>query len=89
MKYLIKCCGRIVDTDNKPIWCIKCGEHDIEVVEYTKDTMLPYPFCGNDPQAVALETIGLYWYECDSCGASSGSAEDWVEARRLWNDRVG
>ena len=42
MKYLIKCCGRIVDVDNKPIWCIKCGEHDIEVVEYTKDTMLSF-----------------------------------------------
>tara|TARA_A100001201_G_scaffold79067_1_gene70803 strand:+ start:837 stop:1091 length:255 start_codon:yes stop_codon:yes gene_type:complete len=25
MKYLIDCCKRVVDSDNKPKWCIKCG----------------------------------------------------------------
>ena len=66
MKYLIKCCGRIVDVDNKPIWCIKCG----------------------DAQAEAMESIGLYWYECDECGGASGSADDWVKAREKWNKRI-
>ena len=40
MKYLIKCCGRIVDVDNKPIWCIKCGRHDIVVTEYYETLIL-------------------------------------------------
>ena len=88
LKYLIRCCNRIVDTDNKPIWCIKCGKHDIEVVEFTEDTMLPCPFCGGHPQAEAMQTIGLYWYECEDCGGASGSADDWVEARRKWNKRL-
>ena len=87
MKYLIKCCGRIVDTDNKPIWCIKCGKHDIEVVEYTKDTMLPCPFCGGHPQAEAMETIGLYWYECEDCGCMTADFSDFYEAKKRWNQR--
>ena len=86
MKYLIKCCGRIVDVDNKPIWCIKCGEHDIEVVEYTEDTMLPCPFCGGEAMAEAL--TGMYWYECDNRSASSGHADDWIKAKRNWNERA-
>jgi predicted nucleic acid-binding Zn ribbon protein len=85
MKYLLKCCGRIVDVDNKPLWCIKCGEHDIEVVEFTDDTMLPCPFCGGEPMAESL--TGMYWYECEDCTASSGHADDWVQARKNWNGR--
>tara|TARA_B100001094_G_C17860879_1_gene637339 strand:+ start:429 stop:689 length:261 start_codon:yes stop_codon:yes gene_type:complete len=85
MKYLIKCCGRIVDVDNKPLWCIKCGEHDIEVVEFTDDTMLSCPFCGGEPMAESL--TGMYWYECGDCTASSGHADDWVQARKNWNGR--
>ena len=57
------------------------------MVEFTDDTMLPCPFCGGHPQAEAMETIGLYWYECDDCGGASGSADDWVEARKKWNER--
>jgi len=87
MRYLLSCCNRIVKADNKPIWCIRCGDHDIEVTEFTDDTMLPCPFCGGHPQAEALETIGLYWYECEDCGGASGSADDWVEARKKWNGR--
>ena len=87
MKYLLSCCNRIGETDNKPIWCIKCGDHDIEVTQFTENSLLPCPFCGGRPQAEALDSIGLYWYECEDCGASSGSADDWVEARRLWNGR--
>ena len=87
MKYLLSCCNRVVDVDNKPIWCIKCGTHGIRVTEFTEDTMLPCPFCGGHPQAEAMETIGLYWYECEDCGGASGSADDWVEARKKWNGR--
>ena len=65
MKYFIKCCGRIVNVDNKPIWCIKCGKHDIEVVEYTEDTMLPCPFCGGQVDskntALAVRLVGVYY----------------------------
>ena len=85
MKYLIKCCNRIVDVDNKPIWCIKCGKHDIDVVQFTEDTMLPCPFCGGEGMAESL--AGMYWYECEDCTASSGHADDWVEARKNWNRR--
>tara|TARA_R110002020_G_scaffold427731_2_gene637149 strand:+ start:1859 stop:2125 length:267 start_codon:yes stop_codon:yes gene_type:complete len=87
MKYLIKCCGRIVNVDNKPIWCIRCSKHDIDVVEYTEDTMLPCPFCGGHAMAESL--AGMYWYECEDCTGSSGHADDWVKARRNWNDRLG
>ena len=87
MKYLLSCCNRIVETDNKPIWCIKCGDHDIEVTQFTENSLLPCPFCGGRPQAEALDSIGLYWYECEDCGASSCSADVWVEAMRLWNGR--
>lgn len=34
MKYLLTCCDRIVDVDNKPKWCIKCGRHDIKVIDW-------------------------------------------------------
>jgi len=50
--------------------------------------MLPCPFCGGHPQAEAMESIGLYWYECDDCGGASGSADDWVKARAKWNTRL-
>tara|TARA_Y100001938_G_scaffold140883_1_gene209751 strand:+ start:3963 stop:4091 length:129 start_codon:yes stop_codon:yes gene_type:complete len=37
MKYLIKCCNRIVDVDNKPLFCLKCGidrsELEVEKIE--------------------------------------------------------
>ncbi len=37
MKYLIKCCNRIVDVDNKPLFCLRCGvdatELEIEEIE--------------------------------------------------------
>ena len=85
MKYLLGCCNRIVDTDNKPIWCIKCGEHGIKVTEVTEETMLSCPFCGGNPMTESL--AGMYWYECDDCGGASGSADDWVEARKKWNGR--
>jgi len=88
MKYLIKCCGRIVDVDNKPKWCIKCGIHNVEVEEFDENTKLPCPFCGGQPQAQAMDSVGLYWYECDTCEASSGGAEDWAEATRKWNKRI-
>jgi Lar family restriction alleviation protein len=87
LRYLLKCCGRIVDTDNKPIWCIKCGRHDIEVVKYDEDTMLPCPFCGGEPMKEALNSAKMYWYECEECGASSGHAEDWTRAKKNWNMR--
>ena len=87
VKWFLSCCGRVVKGDNKPIWCIKCGEHDIEVTEFTEDSLLPCPFCGGKPQAEALDSIALYWYECSDCTASSGGAEDWVEARKNWNMR--
>ena len=53
-----------------------------------EEEMLDCPFCGGRPQAEALSTIGLYWYECDTCGASSGSADDWQEAKDNWNKRT-
>ena len=87
MQYLIKCCNRIVDLDNKPKWCIKCGLHNIDVIEFTSDTMLPCPFCGGSPTAECLSSIPMYWYECDECMASSGSGSDWAEARENWNKR--
>ncbi len=87
MKYLLKCCGRIVDVDNKPIWCIKCGEHDIDVVEFTDNILLPCPFCGGEPQAEAMQTIDLYWYECEDCSGAGGSGVNWAEAREKWNRR--
>tara|TARA_R100000008_G_C3458473_1_gene102941 strand:- start:95 stop:364 length:270 start_codon:yes stop_codon:yes gene_type:complete len=85
--YLIKCCNRIVDLDNKPKWCIKCGIHDVDVIEFTEDTMLSCPFCGGSPTAECLGSIPMYWYECDKCTASSGSGGDWAEARDNWNKR--
>tara|TARA_Y100001938_G_C7818195_1_gene295288 strand:+ start:194 stop:430 length:237 start_codon:yes stop_codon:yes gene_type:complete len=30
----------VLDVDNKPIWCIKCGRHDIEVTEYYEDLVI-------------------------------------------------
>jgi predicted nucleic acid-binding Zn ribbon protein len=89
MKYLIKCCGRIVDVDNKPIWCIKCGEHDIEVIEFTEETLLPCPFCGGDAMAQA-STWGanpFYWYECEDCGCMTADFSDFYEAKKRWNQR--
>jgi|TARA_R110002110_G_scaffold17911_2_gene75839 Lar family restriction alleviation protein len=47
------------------------------------------PFCGGKPQAEALQTMELYWYECEDCNGASGGAEDWVRAKEKWNDRVG
>ena len=44
--------------------------------------------CGGHAQAEAMESIGLYWYECDECGGASGSADDWVKAREKWNKRI-
>ena len=88
MKYILGCCSRIVDVDNKPKWCIRCGEHNIKVEEYTENYMRGCPFCGQSPQAEAMDTIGIYWYECEGCGASSGSAQDWTQAKRLWNERI-
>ena len=34
MKYLIKCCERIVNVDNKPLFCLKCGvsKPDLEIL---------------------------------------------------------
>jgi Lar family restriction alleviation protein len=89
-KYLIPCCGRVVDTDNKPIWCIKCGEFDIDVVEFTKDTVLPCPFCGGEGIKQSYSTIDLYWIECDNedCDATSGSGYTEQEAIGKWNRRV-
>ena len=86
MKYLIKCCNRIVDVDNKPIWCIKCGEHNIDIVEFTEDTMLPCPFCGGHPQAEAMEPIGLYWYECEDLYKNQFDAE-LARMERKWEFR--
>ena len=37
---------------------------------------------------VSMESIGLYWYECEDCGGASGSADDWVEAKKKWNSRI-
>jgi Lar family restriction alleviation protein len=88
MKYLLSCCQRIVDVDNKPKWCLKCSRHDIDAIEYHEDTMLPCPFCGGEAQAEALDTIALYWYECEDCGGASGSGEDWVQAKAKWNKRT-
>ena len=89
MRYLLPCCQKIVDVDNKPKWCIRCGEHNIEPIEFTEETLLPCPFCGGQPQAEALNTVALYWYECQSCEASCGSATDWIQARKNWNLRKG
>tara|TARA_B100001123_G_C14486501_1_gene700521 strand:- start:69 stop:212 length:144 start_codon:yes stop_codon:yes gene_type:complete len=39
MKYLIKCCNRIVDVDNKPLFCLRCGvsKPDLEIIEEGKE----------------------------------------------------
>jgi len=39
MKYLIKCCNRIVDVDNKPLFCLRCGvsKPDLEIVQEDKE----------------------------------------------------
>ena len=87
MKYLLKCCGRIVDVDNKPIWCSKCGEHNIDISEVPDKTLLPCPFCGGEAMEEGLNSVALHWYECEDCGASSGSADSLVEARKKWNGR--
>jgi|TARA_R110002074_G_scaffold336346_1_gene506799 Lar family restriction alleviation protein len=52
------------------------------------NTKLPCPFCGGQPQAQAMDSVGLYWYECDSCEASCGGTEDWAEATKKWNKRI-
>ncbi len=87
MKYILSCCGRLVDVDNKPIWCIKCGRHDIDVKEFKEGDRLPCPFCGGVAGAECLSSIDLYWYECVDCGGASGSGADWHEATKLWNMR--
>ena len=35
MKYLIKCCERIVNVDNKPLFCLRCGvtKPDLEILD--------------------------------------------------------
>ena len=86
VKWFLSCCGRVVKGDNKPIWCIKCSEHNIDVIEYNEDAMLSCPFCGGEAMAVSLS--GMYWYECEDCTASSGHAEDWVKAKHNWNMRT-
>tara|TARA_R110002020_G_scaffold206375_3_gene411697 strand:+ start:289 stop:426 length:138 start_codon:yes stop_codon:yes gene_type:complete len=39
MKYLIKCCNRIVDVDNKPLFCLRCAvsSPELEVIEEDKE----------------------------------------------------
>jgi len=85
-KYKLSCCGKVVDVDNKPKWCLACAEHNIEVTELD-DVLSPCPFCGGKAGAECLNSISLYWYECETCGGASGSGEDWVEAQRKWNMR--
>jgi len=60
---------------------------ETELIQNTEDILLPCPFCGGNAAADALETIALYWYECQSCGGASGSGEDWMEAKQKWNSR--
>lgn len=35
MKYLIKCCNRIIDVDNKPLFCLKCAvsQPELEILD--------------------------------------------------------
>jgi hypothetical protein len=35
MKYLIKCCNRIIDVDNKPLFCLKCAvsKPELEILD--------------------------------------------------------
>ena len=74
MKYLIKCCGRIVDVDNKPIWCIKCSGHDIEVVSTQKiRCSLSFVVANRGRGNGNYED---FWYECEDCGANIDSAID-------------
>ena len=56
--------------------------------EPSDNTKLPCPFCGGQPQAKAMDSMGLYWYECDTCEASCGGTEDWAEATKKWNKRI-
>ena len=65
--------------------CKSCNNY---IVTSFSGHQIDCPFCGGRPQAEALSTIGLYWYECDTCGASSGSADDWQEAKDNWNQRT-
>jgi len=39
MKYLIKCCNRIVDVENKPLFCLRCGvdRTELEIEEVTEE----------------------------------------------------
>lgn len=40
MSWKMSCCHRVLDVDNKPIWCIKCGRHDITVTEYHEELLI-------------------------------------------------
>ena len=37
MRYLIKCCNRIVDVDNKPLFCLRCGVSKPELEKIKED----------------------------------------------------
>ena len=39
MRYLIKCCNRIINVDNKPLFCLKCGvgRGELEVEELEEE----------------------------------------------------
>ena len=60
MKYLLGCCGRIVETDNMPVWCIRCGAHRIKVTEFTDETMLSDVFKIVNPETVCVCVIAIF-----------------------------
>ena len=40
MKYLIKCCNRVVNVDNKPLFCLRCGvsKPELEIIEEDEES---------------------------------------------------
>ncbi len=89
-RYILSCCSRIVNADNKPIWCIKCGRHDIQVSKFTEESLLPCPFCGGAAMAQA-STWGVnpyYWYECEDCGCMTADCSSFDDAKKRWNQRM-
>ena len=52
-----------------------------------KYDLLPCPFCGYGADVKTLPD-GVYYVQCNACGAATDQAEEEMVAIYLWNQRV-